>query len=151
MVACLIASQATALLDSDKIQAYQQKLADDRLPKDAFQLFDNEVDNKHQELNLARSFKITVEGDGKGPLGKAPHLGEQPIPTPTFTQQQQKPPSQSPTFVPPKKQEAPIYKPPQATPKKPVPAKREPYSMCKQYQDPVIFQECIKFYVDQNE
>ena len=30
-------------------------------------------------------------------------------------------------------------------------AMRDPYQMCKQYGDPVVFRECIQFYVDQNE
>ena len=51
------------------------------------------------------------------------------------------PPMQQPTY----EQSPPKYQP------KPKPATRNPYTMCKQYEDPVVFQECIKFYVDQNE
>ena len=53
---------------------------------------------------------------------------------------------------PPKDSEPPMFKPkPKKEPAPPKPKKRDPYALCKQYDDPTIFKECIQFYVDQNE
>ena len=96
---------------------------DNRGPhSDAFLLDLTSVDyNDMIESNKTRTMTAKITLDAE----KDQSPGTGPVPQPTFTS-------------------APIYQPPTKA------NKRDPYSMCQQYEDPVIFKECIKFYVDQN-
>ena len=124
----LAGTTEASLLNLQEVEAYQHRLAEERR------------EDGHGFGNTASVYKPSPEAV------HPPHPGVKVIVDPqVLAKAYEAPAPPSPAlFKPPPKKVA----PPQHTS---LPAKRDPYGMCKQYADPVIFQECIKFYADQNE
>jgi len=125
IVACLLAGSSSAVLNSDKVNAYQRHLAESR------KVTPVRSTDKINDLTLS-----ITQGDKKS--GSA---GSVTLPTGESIALKYNPPKKPDT---PSTASLPTYKPPAQKP-------RNPIAMCKQYVEPKLFQECIYFYVAQNE
>ena len=116
VVACLLAGTTSAsFLDSDQVNDYQRRLSESRNRSQAPQ---------SNHMNSYEQYQVPNNHSMEAPMSTKPKppsfLGSAP---PTF-KPKPKPPQAS----------APIY-----TPSTPKPKTRDPFAMCVQYTDPVIF------------
>ena len=123
-VACILAGGASAVLNEEDVNAYHSRLVmehgDTHFVNQAMPKYSPSKEAlEASEGEPHPGIKIIVD---KSKMGLGPPKGPEP-----------------PLFKP---------KPKEEQPAPPKPKKRDPYALCKQYEDPIIFKECIQFYVD---